>query len=213
MSSETRYRFLEPIRQAGAVGLLHKPFSETSLIQAMRTMLQLVDPDSLNEGIVLEDMQVLIADDSRFARACIRKVLAGIGFENFTEVNDGKQAVGALQNGFFDLVVTDFHMPEMDGQALIQHIRTESTQSSVPVVMVSSESDGSRLAGVRQAGADAIMDKPFSPEEVKKMLAQIFNPDANLPDANLPDANLPDGHMASAHSETTSDGGHGDEAA
>ena len=87
-----------PIRQAGAVGLLHKPFSETSLIQAMRTMLELVDPTVSMKALFWRTCRSSSLTTAG-SRALVSAGAAGIG-SNFTEVNDGKQAVGALQNGF-----------------------------------------------------------------------------------------------------------------
>ena len=66
-------------------------------------------------------------------------------------------------------------MPEMDGKAFVEHIRNHSAQSSVPILMVSSETDESRLAGVREAGITAICDKPFEPDTVKQLIERILN--------------------------------------
>lgn len=52
----------------------------------------------------------------------------------------------------FDLVVTDYNMPEMDGENLTRFIRERSSQRSIPVLMVTSEGALSRLSAVQQAG-------------------------------------------------------------
>jgi len=61
-------------------------------------------------------------------------------------------------------------MPEMDGLGLLRHIRGESWQSSVPVLMVTSETNPERLAAVRAAGVSGICDKPFEPKVVKRVI-------------------------------------------
>ena len=61
-------------------------------------------------------------------------------------------------------------MPEMDGEALTRYIRENSTQRSIPVLMVTSEESESRLSAVQQAGVSGICDKPFEPETVKRII-------------------------------------------
>jgi two-component system chemotaxis response regulator CheY len=80
-----------------------------------------------------------------------------------------------LENQSVDLVITDYHMPEMNGRDLIEHIRASGWQQDVPILMVTSEQDSGRLAAVEQAGVSGIFDKPFDPSSVKAMLAQIFS--------------------------------------
>jgi len=81
-----------------------------------------------------------------------------------------------MAENLVDLVVTDYNMPEMDGKALIDHIRHKSWQNSVPVLMVTSESDQGRLAAVEEAGVSGICDKPFEPAVVKALLLKILQP-------------------------------------
>jgi two-component system chemotaxis response regulator CheY len=79
-----------------------------------------------------------------------------------------------LDQNFFDLIVTDYNMPEMDGEALVNHIRANSNQSSIPIIMVTSEENENRLAAVQQAGVSAICDKPFEPGNIRTLLQQLF---------------------------------------
>jgi two-component system chemotaxis response regulator CheY len=65
-------------------------------------------------------------------------------------------------------------MPEMDGQALVQHIREHSWQRDVPILMVTSESDQGRLAAVEAAGVSGICDKPFEASVVADLLARLI---------------------------------------
>ncbi len=76
-----------------------------------------------------------------------------------------------------DLVVTDYNMPEMDGRGLVDYIRTKSWQNSVPILMVTSESDEGRLAAIEEAGVSGICDKPFEPDIVKALLTKILRND------------------------------------
>ncbi|MDH5359658.1 MAG: response regulator, partial [Gammaproteobacteria bacterium] len=171
-----RFQALDPIRQAGAVAILPKPFAEEQLRAALYSTLDLIDPKELElEDFSADELKVLIVDDSRMARRHIRRVLESMGIEQITEAEDGAAAIPVLNEKFFDLVVTDYNMPEMDGDALVQHIRTQSNQSSVPVLMVTSEQNDVRLAAARQAGVSALSDKPFEPGNIRALITQILS--------------------------------------
>lgn len=173
VSSETRPQVLDPVRQSGACAILPKPFSAEQLATALRSALDFLNPDlQLSVDVDLERMRVLLVDDSANARRFVRHVLANLGIEEFIEAENGVQAMEILSGTMVDLVITDYNMPEMDGRALIEHIRQQSWQSTVPILMVTSESDMSRLAAVEQAGVSAICDKPFEPRMIKALIEQ-----------------------------------------
>jgi two-component system chemotaxis response regulator CheY len=175
ISSETRFRYLDPIRQAGAIAILPKPFTQEALRIALGSTLEFLDPESLNLGRYdPENLSVLIVDDSTLARKYIKKTLTNMGLEIFTEADNGKEAMDLLDSNFFDLIVTDYNMPEMDGEALVNHVRANSNQSSIPIIMVTSEENENRLAAVQQAGVSAICDKPFEPGNIRTLLQQLF---------------------------------------
>src|SRR5690554_6840486 len=88
ISSETHYRYLEPIRQAGAIAILPKPFRREELETALRNTLHYILDTQENEPLdndELEDMQVLVADDSTLSRNFVRRSLNAIGIHQVTE--------------------------------------------------------------------------------------------------------------------------------
>lgn len=176
ISSETKIQFLDPIRQAGAVAILPKPFAVEQLRAALFSTIDLIDPKELQlENFTAEELKVLIVDDSNMARKYIRRVLESMGIEKITEAADGTEAVPILQKEYFDLVVTDYNMPEMDGEALAKHIRHDSNQSTVPILMVTSEHDTVRLAAAQRSGISALSDKPFEPGNIRALITQLLS--------------------------------------
>jgi two-component system chemotaxis response regulator CheY len=176
ISSETRFRYLDPIRQAGAVAILPKPFKLADLRIAMDSILEFIDPDQLElDNYCTEDLEVLVVDDSNMARKHISRVLNSLGIEHISEARDGQEAVEMIANHFFDLVVTDYNMPNMDGKELIDHIRTGSNQATIPVLMVTSEENESRLAAVQRSGVSAICDKPFETSVVRELVQRALS--------------------------------------
>lgn len=178
ISSETNPRYLEPVRQSGSSAILRKPYQVEQLHKALTAALDYISPDpdefDLGRDIDLDLFKVLLVDDSRLARKHIRQVLESLGILNFVEAENGKQAAECIDESMFDLVVTDYNMPEMDGRELTEYIRTKSMQSHLPILMVSSEQNENRLAAVEQAGVSGVCDKPFEPEVVKEMLEVIL---------------------------------------
>jgi len=176
VSSETNMHYLDPIRQAGAIAILPKPFAEEQMRAALYSTLQLIDPEELAlEDLAAEDLKVLVVDDSSMARKHIGRVLGSMGVQNITFAHDGSEAVPLLGQTFFDLVITDYNMPRMDGDQLVAHIRHHSMQREVPVLMVTSEDDDLRLAAACQSGISALSDKPFEPGAIRALITQLLN--------------------------------------
>lgn len=177
ISSEIRPHVLDPVRQSGVCGILPKPFSPEQLQLALRATLDYLDESAALDvdGDDLESLRVLLVDDSPSARKFSRRVLENVGIRYFTEAENGREAIQILSSTMVDLVVTDYNMPEMDGLALVEFIRKESWQSTVPILMVTSESDVARLAAVEGLGVSGICDKPFQPATIKAHIAKILH--------------------------------------
>jgi len=175
ISSETGFEYLDPIKQAGVIAILPKPFNSEQLKRGLYNTLNVINTEELDLGvIVVEDLKVLIVDDSLLARKHIKRVLNGLGIEDVMQAVDGVNAVALIEKHFFDFIVTDFNMPNMDGKALLEYIRNKSNQSSIPVLMVTSEGDMGQLAAVEQAGVSGIFDKPFDSDTVRDLIQKIL---------------------------------------
>ena len=107
------------------------------------------------------------------ARRHVTRVLGAMGIEKIDHAEDGLQALTMIEQHLYDFVVTDYNMPRMDGKELIEQIRGQSSQASLPVMMVTSEANENRLAAVQQSGVSAICDKPFEPSMVRHIVRQM----------------------------------------
>ncbi|WP_462174312.1 response regulator [Pseudoalteromonas xiamenensis] len=175
VSSETRREQLEIFKQSGVVAILPKPFTKAHLGKAINATLDILAPQELQlELYDVQDIRILLVDDSRLARNHIRRVLTNLGAQYITEAEDGAEALAILEEQLFDLIVTDFNMPEVNGQELTERIRASDRHSHIPVMMVTSEANDAHLATVSQSGVNALCDKPFEPETVKRLLFQLL---------------------------------------
>jgi two-component system chemotaxis response regulator CheY len=160
--------------QAGGPVRLPKPFDLDQLAQALSAATGGAGRQTLPAGPADPGrLRVLVVDDSAAARAHIRGVLAGLGLHHLAEAADGAEAVALLEKENYDLVVTDYTMPRLDGRGLVEYIRHRSSTPSVPVIMVTTETDPARLDAVRRLGVSAICDKRFRPEVVRGVLERL----------------------------------------
>ena len=98
-----------------------------------------------------------------------------MGLKKITEAENGAMALTHIKDAEFDLVVTDYNMPEMDGRELSEFIRYNPETAHIPIIMVTSESqDSVHMANIQQTGVNALCDKPFEPTEVRAMLAALL---------------------------------------
>lgn len=177
ISSESSFNVLDAIRQAGVVAILPKPFARQDLKNALRSTIEYIDPQEIDlQNYDIRNVRVLVVDDSKLARKHISRVLNNMGIQQITQAEDGKQGaeIFAQDQDAFDLIVTDFNMPIMDGQAMIQYIRKDLSNAVIPILMVTSEENETRLSNVYKAGVSGICDKPFDPQTVKEMLFRVF---------------------------------------
>lgn len=176
VSSETRRDHLEVFKQSGVVAILPKPFTRQHLGAALNATLDLLEPDHIElEHYDIESLRVLIVDDSRMARTLIRRVLSNLGIRHLLEAADGREAIERLAKEPVDLVVTDYNMPQVNGLELTEHIRHSELLAHLPVLMVTSEANQAHLSQVAHAGVNALTDKPFEPETVKRLLVRLLD--------------------------------------
>ena len=107
--------------------------------------------------------RILTVDDSRAVRMIVAKQVKQLGFE-VEEAEDGAQGLAQLEESKFDLVVLDVTMPVLDGPGMLAKLRERGDQT--PVLMLTSESKRSIVAGLMKIGISDYILKPFKPEEL-----------------------------------------------
>jgi two-component system chemotaxis response regulator CheY len=122
-------------------------------------------------------VRILVVDDSKMARSVIRKVLGELGYSFVSEAVDGVEAMEKLRCSAFDLVMTDWEMPRMDGIELVREIR-RSPDLDVPVLMVSGEGYAARFVEVLRAGAQGYIRKPFKADRLQRKIDEVLKKQA-----------------------------------
>jgi two-component system, chemotaxis family, chemotaxis protein CheY len=91
--------------------------------------------------------------------------LAEAGFEVLQAV-DGQDGIDVLEKEKVDVVITDINMPRMDGYGVIRHLRGNAAHKSMPILVLTTESEAEKKNLARAAGATGWMVKPFDPERL-----------------------------------------------
>ena len=117
--------------------------------------------------------KVLVVDDSGTLRKIIIRALNSAGMSDTVEAGDGVEALGAFQKSPFSLVLTDWNMPNKSGLELTKDIR--SLGSKVPIFMITTESEKTRVVEAIQAGITDYLVKPFTQEQLQEKLTKYCN--------------------------------------
>ena len=118
-------------------------------------------------------VKALVVDDS----AVMRKVLIGaLNRAEITEVEqaaDGQEAVCACDIEDFDLILMDWNMPNMLGIDAVKAIRANG--KTMPIIMVTTEAEKSRVIDALKAGANNYIIKPFEPATIVDKIQEVLN--------------------------------------
>lgn len=113
-------------------------------------------------------MKVLVVDDSGVMRKIIIRSLNAVGVTDTVEAANGQEAIDLFTTQEFDMVLTDWNMPEKSGLDVLTEIR--ATGSQVPVIMVTTESQKGQVLAAIQAGVTDYLTKPFEQEQLRAKL-------------------------------------------
>jgi two-component system chemotaxis response regulator CheY len=125
-------------------------------------------------------MRALIVDDSRAMRSILSKTVRALGMET-VEAANGQLALETLSANAIDLVLTDWHMPVMDGLEFLTTVRKDERYGQLPIVMVTSEADATCMAQALAAGATEFIMKPFTSESIVMKLEMLGLLDGTTP--------------------------------
>jgi two-component system, chemotaxis family, chemotaxis protein CheY len=120
-------------------------------------------------------MKILIADDSKAMRMIVVRTMRQAGFNghDITEAENGREAFEMSRAEDFDLILSDWNMPEMSGIELLQALRASG--STIPFCFVTSEGSEEMRSQAEQSGALGLIAKPFTSEAFAEALAEVVS--------------------------------------
>jgi len=123
----------------------------------------------------MADLKVLFVEDSPTMRRIIMNALQTIGFTDVIEAEDGKDALSKLNGQSVGLVMTDWNMPEMNGEELVKELRADPKYKTTPIVMITTRGMKEDVMTAVKLGVNGYIVKPFTPEILKRKLEPILN--------------------------------------
>lgn len=123
---------------------------------------------------------VYLVDDSGTIRMSMAAIIQRAGCRVET-ANDGQEALDRLKSGFHpDLLITDVHMPRMDGLSLIREIRSLKAHGHTPILVLTTESQQEKKDEARRNGATGWMIKPVSADNLRAVLEKVLHLDTSI---------------------------------
>lgn len=121
------------------------------------------------------DLKFLVVDDSVTMRRIVINSLRNLGYNNFTEAGEGKEALEKLsaEEGI-NFIITDWNMPVVSGLELVKSVRSHEKFSSIPILMVTTRGVKEDIVEALQAKVNNYIVKPFTPQILKEKIDQII---------------------------------------
>jgi two-component system chemotaxis response regulator CheY len=120
--------------------------------------------------------RIIIVDDSSTARMFIKRCfeISGCQDVEFLEAGNGLQALEQIKKLPVDLIVSDLHMPEMDGTDLLKRIKSSPRFHEIPVIIISSAANPKKVEELKALLALDVLSKPVSPATISQAIKPLL---------------------------------------
>ncbi|PJA96763.1 MAG: two-component system response regulator [Ignavibacteriales bacterium CG_4_9_14_3_um_filter_34_10] len=121
------------------------------------------------------ELKFLIVDDSLTMRRIVTNSLKNLGYNNFVEAADGKEALEKLAaDSAINFVITDWNMPVLSGLELVKAIRGDAKLATMPILMVTTRGVKEDILQALQARVNNYVVKPFTPQVLNDKIQQVL---------------------------------------
>ena len=122
-----------------------------------------------------KDCKILIVDDDDATSRVIKFSLQKEGYAQFIEAKDGAIAMGVLKESHdYDLIISDLHMPNMDGQQLLEFVRGYPAYRTIPFIMLTAEGSSQSIVNAAMEKVNQYVVKPFTPETLSEKVNELL---------------------------------------
>ena len=128
----------------------------------------------------MTDTRILIVDDNLMTRKVLTQHLEAMGFVRLTQADGSEAAANLLEQAYakgesFDLILLDWHMPGEGGFQFLAECRADARFRSVPIIMVTAESDPDNILMALNNGATSYIVKPVSHDDLKARISEALD--------------------------------------
>jgi two-component system chemotaxis response regulator CheY len=122
----------------------------------------------------LPDLKILIVDDSPTMRRILVNTVIKAGYPSIKEAEDGKDALAKMMAGKFDLLMTDWNMPNMSGLELVEAVRADANFKGIPILMVTTRNLKEDIVNAIKSGVNGYIVKPFDAKTLNAKINEIM---------------------------------------
>ncbi|PIP71858.1 MAG: response regulator [Nitrospinae bacterium CG22_combo_CG10-13_8_21_14_all_47_10] len=119
------------------------------------------------------DIKILIVEDLLTTRLFLRRTLKKLGYTNVVLSPDGEAALEELGRSSFDLIISDWHMPKMDGLDFFKALSKNPKWHDIPFLLITAEKEREKVIEAVQAGIKQYLVKPVEPEKLSNKIKQV----------------------------------------
>ena len=119
-------------------------------------------------------LNCLVVDDQQTIRSLVRSGLQELGVRNMHEAPDGEEGLRQMLTRPFQLVISDYNMPKLDGLGLLRAVRSHPPISKTAFIMLTGRADKDLVARAVQFGVNNYLVKPFTVATLREKIEQVF---------------------------------------
>lgn len=124
----------------------------------------------------MRNSRFLVVDDSKIILSAVRNILTNrIGSDEVLLAKNGQDALSILKEHKIDIIISDWHMPKLDGLQLLEEIRNNNELRDIPFIMMSTHGNKEDVVSAIQQGVNQYVVKPFSPEKIDDAVRKAYN--------------------------------------
>ena len=122
----------------------------------------------------MSKLRILIVDDSPTMRRILVNTVIKAGYSDVKEAEDGRDALAKLMAGEYDLLMTDWNMPNMNGLELVQTVRQDDKLKAIPILMVTTRNMKEDIVNAIKCGVNGYIVKPFDAKTLNAKINEIM---------------------------------------
>ena len=126
-------------------------------------------------SVTPDQIKVLIVEDDALMHRLVRRALTGFGFTQIYFAENGAEGLAAAEREEPDIIISDYHMPEMHGLELVEAVRGIDALDQTAIIMLSAADDQVVIESARNLGADTFMVKPFERADLKRLIETLYH--------------------------------------
>jgi len=133
--------------------------------------------------ILVQQLQVLLVDDSPFMRTIVRGLLNNIGVKTVIEAGDGIAALDKIREETPDVIILDWEMPLLNGPELVRIVRSPGVfpTPDIPIIMLTAHGEHWRILESVKLGVNEFLCKPVSAKALfERLISILLKPRANV---------------------------------